>query len=127
MRVRIIQIGALGRSHRVAQRIVQFGLALIALALVTLPLNVPGLSRESVLTPLRTTFTPFNASVEAPTAPAIQFSFAAISGGRVALAPGSTSYLAAPTYGRFSPINVDGHRYSTFVAFVSGRSPPLAS
>lgn len=114
------------RSYLASLRAWQLCLVL-AFSLIVLPVSGPGDTHGPVLSSLRTTFVPFDASVESPSPTPLQFSVAPVSNGRLALAWTLASYLSIPEHDLFGSFNVDNFGHSTFIAFVSGRSPPLAS
>jgi hypothetical protein len=61
--------------------------ALLTLALVSVPLTPTSAPRTQSLLPLRTSFVPFDASLELPTTTVVQFSVAASSTKRAIFAP----------------------------------------
>jgi hypothetical protein len=103
----------------------QVCLLFLALALGVIPLTGVEGPTQVVLIPLRTTFVPFDASVGTPRLPALRVSATSRLTKRVSLYPHSVSYIAAPDSGVFSLVRANDQRYQTFLASVSGRSPPL--
>jgi hypothetical protein len=104
----------------------QLSVLLVVVGLTALPLSGVRPNDDSILTPLATILVPFDANVEAPSIAPVHFSIKAIASERLALALSSSSLIAALDRSLVSSIEVDGGSRSTFVAFASGRSPPVA-
>lgn len=99
---------------------------LLTLVLVSVPLKGMPAARASRLIPLRTTFVPFDTSIQSPNPTAIQFSVAAPSDRRVALAPSTISF-PIPQQQNVSPdMVIDDHCRSGVPGFPCIRSPPRA-
>jgi hypothetical protein len=105
----------------------QICLLLLTLAVCILPLNGARPAQSPILVPLRTTFVPFDSSVGAPNLAPIQVDFSLALVKHIGLGNGPTFQFAAPDCRLASAVEPDGCGRSTFVAFVSGRSPPFAS
>jgi len=97
------------------------------LALLAVPLNGMAASRTSSLTPLRTTFVPFDSSLQASNPAAVQFSVAASSAKRIVLAANVSAFSMQPNLDLVSCCwTLDGHAQTGADAIASGRSPPSA-
>jgi len=99
---------------------------LLALALVSIPLSGIAAPRASSLVPLRTTFVPFDASIQSPNPTPAQFSIAAPSVKRIAIASNANAFPIPPNRDSQSYLTSDSHGHSGAVVLASGRSPPPA-
>jgi hypothetical protein len=99
----------------------------LMLAIGTLPLNGVRPSQSPLLTPLRTTFVPFDSGVGAPNLAPIQVHVPLGPAKHIALSPSRSFQFAAPNCRLVSAVEADRYSRSTFVASVPGRSPPFAS
>jgi len=98
---------------------------IVALALVSIPLSGMATPRASSVIPLRTTFVPFDASLEPLNPPVAQFNVAAPSCKRTVLAWNGTAFPMPPNRRRESYWTFDSHSHSRPTALPSGRSPPV--
>ena len=104
----------------------QLGCLLLALALLTIPLNGVATPEASSLSPLRTTFIPFEAAIQSPSPTVVQFSLATLAAKKIVLA-WNAGALAMSVIGAFVPApTLDTHAPSGTVVFTNGRSPPRA-
>jgi len=99
---------------------------LLTLAVSSIPLDGMPAPRTSSLITLRTTFVPFDTSIQSPTLTVVEFSVGAPSSKRTDLAANGISF-PIPHHRQFACCRVlDKHAHSGAVALVTGRSPPLA-
>jgi hypothetical protein len=94
-------------------------------AVISIPLNTARGPHTSVLAPLRTTFVPFETSVQSPVVTLAQFSIGAPSGKRIALGPNAFA-LPFPQNRDFASYRAfDNRSHSRPATAVTGRSPPF--
>jgi hypothetical protein len=97
---------------------------LLALALFAIPLNRSSAAQKSLLLPLRTTFVPFDATIEPPTPTVVQFSVAGASSKRAIFAPAANSFaLQCPTIAACDLPSGRVRRYGA-TRLPGARSPP---
>jgi hypothetical protein len=96
------------------------------MALISIPSNGMSVLRGPNLAPLRTSFVPFDASLQSPDPVVVQFSIAAPSGKRVVLASNVNSYAIFRNFALVPYCALDRHGQGGAVAILSGRSPPPA-
>ena len=104
----------------------RLGCLLLVLAVISIPLKGMPPPRTSSLIPLRTTFVPFDASIQAPELTSVQFSIGAPSAKRTLLA---SNAISLPTPHQDDLVlcrEPDRAGTSGVVALVTGRSPPGA-
>ena len=106
--------------------VLQLYCLLLTLVLVTIPLNGMPAPRASSLVSLRTTFVPFDTSIGSISPTTVQFSVAAPSGRRIALAPNAISFPIPQFHSVARDIAIDDHCRSGVTGFPSVRSPPRA-
>ena len=97
---------------------------LLALAVISIPLNEMPAPQASSLISLRTTFVPFDTSIQSPDLTVVQLSIGAPSVKRIVLASNAISF-PAPHHRDFACYREPDRRGpSGAVVLVTGRSPP---
>jgi len=99
---------------------------LLALALMTVPLSGMPALRTSSLILLRTSFVPFDASVESPGPAVFQVSFVGPSSRRIELAPNTISNPIARHQIVSRETTIETRSLSGLTGLPSARSPPRA-
>ena len=113
-------------AHAGRRPVPQLFCLLLTLVLVAIPLNGMPAPPTPSLIPLRTTFVPFDASIESPTLTAVQISVAAPSARRIALASNTISFPIPQHHSVARDVAIDGQCRSGITGLPSIRSPPRA-
>jgi hypothetical protein len=99
---------------------------ILALALASIPLADLATPRTSILIPLCASLVPFDTSIQSPPPAPAQFSIAAPSVKRIALAWNANAFPMPPRDALISHRTPDSRRHCGMVALASARSPPPA-
>ena len=114
-------------SRTLRRAAAQLGSLLLTLAVISIPLKGMPANRAASLIPLKTTFVPFDTSLQSPELTVVQFSIGVRSGKRTI--PLASNAISLPTqhHPDFVSCREPNHcRTSGVVALVTGRSPPAA-
>jgi hypothetical protein len=102
-----------------------FGLVVLMLAIISIPLMGTPAPHASALLPLATHFVPFGASVQIPE-PVVQSSFAAASTRRVTFAPNTIAFPSLRYVCLVSCRASNSNAITDAMVPLSGRAPPRA-